>query len=77
MNGGNIKDVRYARNTAPITDSEKKQQGTVEEIVTESEKFGLSLNVEKALCVITSKKQQAPMCPLKSSGEVIKHLEKL
>ena len=44
INGENINNIRYADDTALVTDSESKLQDIVDKIVTENEKLGLSLN---------------------------------
>ena len=51
VNGENINSFRYADDTAPIADSEKKLRDIVHYVVTESRKLGLSLNVKKAYCM--------------------------
>ena len=60
----NINTVRYADGTALIADSEKKLQDTVDKIVAESKKLGLSLNVKKTYCIVISKRKETPKCHL-------------
>ena len=44
INGENINNIRYADDTALVTDSESKLHDIVDKIVTENEKLGLPLN---------------------------------
>ena len=75
VDGENINNIRYVEETVIIADSESKLQGIVDKIVTESEKFGLSLNVKKTYCMAISKKKDAPKCQLIVNGQTIKQLK--
>ena len=75
VNGENINNIRYADDTARITDSESKLQDIVDKIVTESEKLGLSLNVKKTYCMVISKKKETPKCHLIVNGQAIRQVK--
>ena len=75
VNGENINNIRYADDTALMADSESKLQDIVDKIVTECEKFGLSLNVKKTHCMAISRKNETPKCQLIVNGKVIKQVK--
>ncbi|GFN96293.1 protein vac14 homolog [Plakobranchus ocellatus] len=65
-----------ADDTILIAESGKQLQKLLDTAVLESERMGLSLNVKKTECMVTSKKSSNPKCNLVSKGEKIKQVTK-
>jgi hypothetical protein len=72
IGGVYMNNVRYADDTALITDSNKKLQVIVDKLVTESEKKGLYMNIKKTECMVISKKKTYPQCTIFINGEQVK-----
>ena len=75
INGENINNIRYADDTALISDSKENLQLLLDKVVTESERMGLYLNVKKTECMVVSRKEINPICNLVSKGETIKQVK--
>ena len=75
INGENINNIRYADDTALISDSKENLQLLLDKVVTESERMGLYLNVKKTECMVVSRKERNPTCNLVSKGERIKQVK--
>ncbi len=76
IGGFNINNIRYADDTAIITDSEQKLQTLMNKLVKESRNFGLEINRSKTFSMVISKKSQNPKCKIKIDGTQIKQVEK-
>ena len=74
-NGENLNNLRYADDTSLLAGSEEDLQRLLN-VVEESEKLGLSLNVKKTECMVVSKKKNTPECKLFSKGEQIRQVQK-
>jgi len=75
VNGHNINNIRYADDTVLISDTEAGLQRLLDEIIIESERFGLFLNTKKTYTMTVSKKVEPPVCEITAKGDHIKQTE--
>ena len=61
IGGTNIDNILYADDTTLIADSEAKHQNLINAVVMKSEQNGLSINRQKALCMVISKSLNIPV----------------
>ena len=76
INGLNINNLRYADDTALITDSEENLQDVVTKVREESSRAGLDMNVKKTKTMIISRKPQGKSVQIKVGDETLQQVHK-
>ena len=71
----NIKNLRYANDTAVVADSEEKLKCLVQTLVQASEERGLRLNISKSKVMVTSKRVTSTGTNIVIDGRVSEQVE--
>ena len=74
IGGKNYNNLRYADDTVLIASTEEDLQRMIDVVSKESNKMGLSLNVNKSECMSISKSKSSPTCNVNINGEAIKQV---
>ena len=75
VGGHNINNIRYADDTVLIADSAEKLQMLVNAVNIASERRGLRINKGKTECMVVTKKNVTPDCPIQINQETIRKVE--
>jgi len=76
VGGVNINNIRYADDTILIADDVEKLQRLLDEVVEESERFGLKINEKKTFCMVMTKIKEPPLFKLHIKGKVVQQVDK-
>ena len=76
IHGVNINNLRYADDTALITDNEENLQNIVTKVKEESGKAGLQMNVKKTKTMLISRKPEGKKIEIKVDNEMLQQVNK-
>ena len=76
IGGHKLNSIRYADDIVFIACSEEKLQKILDNVVSESESKGRSINYKKTECLVVSKQKIRPTCNVTIINEKIKQVDK-
>ena len=76
IHGLNINNLRYADDTALITENQENLQKVVTKVREESSKAGLEMNVKKTKTMIISRKPEGKKIEIKVGDEILQQVHK-
>ena len=75
VGGIKINNLRYADDTVLLAESEEKLQDIVNTVKTESEKFGLHMNIRKTKSMLFSKQKEIPPISIVVNGQTVEQVK--